>query len=76
VWHAVWPKKAHFPPYFTDFFDRIAATACKNLLRLAKNGHFLTTLTSYDFPESGYKILFTIIVPHIIVLSQNNFADI
>jgi hypothetical protein len=42
---------AHFPPYFADFFDRSAATACKNLLRLAKNGHFFvsdaTTLTSY-----------------------------
>jgi hypothetical protein len=42
---------ALFPPYFADFFDRSAATACKNLLRLAKNGHFFvsdaTTLTSY-----------------------------
>ena len=42
-WHAVWPKKAHFLPYFADFFDRSAATACKNLLCLAKNGHFFAS---------------------------------
>jgi hypothetical protein len=51
MWHAVWPKKAHFPPFFADFFDRNAATAYKNPLRLAKNSHFFvsdaTTLTSY-----------------------------
>ena len=39
------------PPYFADFFDRSAATAYKNPLRLAKNGHFFVsdanTLTSY-----------------------------
>jgi hypothetical protein len=50
-------KKAHFPPYFADFFDRSAATAYKNLLRLAKNGHFFvsdaTTLTSYDSIYNG-----------------------
>ncbi len=44
-------KKAHFPPYFADFFDRSEAMACKNPLRLAKNGHFFvsdaTTPTSY-----------------------------
>jgi hypothetical protein len=42
-WHAVWPKKAHSPPYFADFFDRSAATAYKNPLRLAKNDHFLVS---------------------------------
>ena len=45
-------KKTHFPPYFADFFDRSAATAYKNPLRLTKNGHFFvsdaTTLTSYN----------------------------
>jgi hypothetical protein len=29
-------QKVHFPPYFTHFFDRSAATAYKNPLRLAK----------------------------------------
>ena len=46
-------KKAHFPPYFADFFDRSSATAYKNPLRLTKNGLFFvsdaTTLTSYVF---------------------------
>ena len=49
-WKAVWPKQGHFSLYFADFFDRSAATACKNLLCLAKSSHFFvsdaTTLTS------------------------------
>jgi hypothetical protein len=49
-WHAFWPQKAHFSPYFAHFFDRSAATAYKNQFRLAKNSHFFvsdaTTLTS------------------------------
>jgi hypothetical protein len=35
--------KVRFPPSFADYFDRIAATACKNLRRLAKNGHFFVS---------------------------------
>jgi hypothetical protein len=41
--HTVWPKKVHFPLYFADFFDRSAATAYKNPLRLSKNGHFFVS---------------------------------
>jgi hypothetical protein len=70
-WHAVWPKKAHFPPYFADFFDRSAATAYKNPLRLAKNGHFFvsdaTTLTSY---KKGTNYLLDMRVTLIVLLEQ------
>ena len=43
LWHAVWPKKAHFPPYFAYFFDRSAAIASKNPLRMTKNGRFFVS---------------------------------
>ena len=63
-WHAVWPKKAHFLPYFADFFDRSAAMAYKNPLRLAKNGHFFvsdaTTLTSCDFIKNKINVMLSL----------------
>jgi hypothetical protein len=44
-------QKGPFSAILRSFFDRNAAKACKNLLHLAKNGHFFvldaTTLTSY-----------------------------
>jgi hypothetical protein len=47
------PKSPVFRHTSHIFFDRSAATACKNLLRLAKSGRFFvsdaTTLTSYTF---------------------------
>jgi hypothetical protein len=71
AWHAVWPKKAHFPPYFADFFDRGAAMAYKNPRRLAKNGHFFvsdaTTLTSY---KKGTNYLLDMRVTLIVLLEQ------
>ena len=60
-WHAVWPKKASFTSYFAYFFDHSAATAYKNPLRLAKNGHFFvsdaTTLTSYFLLHLSFLIV-------------------
>jgi hypothetical protein len=64
-------KKAHFPPYFADFFDRSAAMAYKNPRRLAKNGHFFvsdaTTLTSY---KKGTNYLLDMRVTLIVLLEQ------
>ncbi len=66
MWLVVWPKKAHCPPYFADFFDRSAATACKNLLRLTKNDHFFvseaTTLTScLNFKLKSYPLILSLV---------------
>jgi hypothetical protein len=36
-------KRHHFPPHFAHFFIVAVATACKNLLRLAKNGYFFVS---------------------------------
>jgi hypothetical protein len=45
------PKRPIFRPISQIFFDRSAAVAYKNPIRLAKNGHFFvsdaTTPTSY-----------------------------
>ena len=34
-WHAFWPQKAHFPPYFAYFFDR---SRCYGLQKSASSG--------------------------------------
>jgi hypothetical protein len=58
-WHAVWPKKAHFPPYFSHFFDRSAATARRIRFIWQKNSHFFvsdaTTPTIYNSTKSKFK---------------------
>jgi hypothetical protein len=54
------PKRPIFRYTSQIFAGRSGATACKNLLRLVKNGHFFisdaTTLTSYEVVLNvGYK---------------------
>ncbi len=68
AWHAVWPKKAHFLPYFADFFDRSAATAYKNPRRLAKNGHFFVSDAT---TQKRHKLFTDMRVTPVVLLDQN-----